>query len=101
MKPSTRRIVMAKEVAERWLNERVTTEYRLRVLYGGQGVKNLPGLLRAFRDRKAHLEDVPSIPSLGIREGYDFVEVWSEDYNGLVHLRDWFEKRSFETSGIW
>jgi hypothetical protein len=92
---------MAKEVAERWLGQRTEAEYRLRILYGGQGIKNIPGLLRAFRDRKATLQDVPAIPKLGVREGFDFVEVWAHDYDGLVQLRDWFEGRGYETSGVW
>lgn len=101
MEPSTRRVVMAKEVAERWLAQRTEAEYRLRVLYGGIGVKNIPGLLRAFRDRKATLRDVPPLPKLGVREGFDFVEVWTPNYDGLVQLRDWFEGRGYETSGVW
>ena len=101
MKPSTRRVVMAKEVAERWLSERVSTEYRLRVLLGGQGIKNLPGLMRAFRDRRAHLHGISAFDDFGVREWFDYVDMWSRNYGGLVQLRDWFETKGFETSGIW
>jgi len=93
---------MAKEVARRWLSRLAREEHRLRILYGAaRETRNLPNLLRSFRDRKATFPGIDPIRDLGILEGFDFVEVWSKDRVGLEKLRDWFEGRGHETSGIW
>ncbi len=77
------------------------TEHRFTVLLGTREIRNLPGLLRSFRDGKIAMSDVPRITDLGVKEGFDFVNVWSQDRDGLVALKDWFEKRGFETTGVW
>jgi len=96
-----KRVVMAREVAQRWLGRLARAEYRMRILYGVKEIKNLPNLLRSFRDRKAHFIGVPVIEDLGVKEGFDYVDVWSGDRSGLIKLRDWFEDRGYETTGIW
>lgn len=77
------------------------TEHRFTVLFGAREIRNLPGLLRSFRDGKVAMADVPRITDLGVKEGFDSVEVWSSDRESLVALKDWFEKRGFETTGVW
>lgn len=101
MPDSEKRVVMAKDVARRWLGRLATSEHRLKILYGVREEKKLPNLLRSFRDRKATFADVPFIEDMGVKEGFDYVEVWSSDRDGLMKLRDWFEKRGYETTGIW
>lgn len=96
-----KRVVMAKEVARRWLGRLASIEYRLKILYGVREIKNLPGLLRSFRDSRVVLASVPCIDDLGVKEEFDFVEVWSSNREGLLKLRDWFESRGYETTGIW
>jgi len=76
-------------------------EYRFSVLFGAREIRNLPGLLRSFRDGKVAMEDVPQIHDLGVKESFDTVSVWSTDREGLIKLKDWFEKRGFETTGVW
>jgi len=66
-----------------------------------QDGRNLPGLLRSFRDKKATMEGVPLIPDLGVKEHFESIEVWSSDHDALVKLKDWFEKRNLETTGVW
>ena len=44
---------------------------------------------------------VPKVADLGIKEGFDYVEMWSQDREGLVALKDWFETRGLETTGMW
>jgi hypothetical protein len=47
------------------------------------------------------LAGVPKIPDMGVREGFDSVEVWSSNAKGLSALQQWVEDRGLETSGIW
>ena len=96
-----KRVVMAKRVARRWLRRVAHAEYRFSVLLGSREVKNLPSLLRSFRDGKVAMEEVPRIPDLGVREAFDSVSVWSSDRTALIQLKDWFETRGFETTGVW
>ena len=95
-----KRIVMAKEVARKWLRKRAKVECRFTVYSTGK-VRNLPNLLKSFRDAKVTIKDVPKIPDLGIKEKFDAVELWSSDRVSLLKLKDWLEKRGLETSGIW
>lgn len=94
-------VVMAKCVAQRWLAKKVQVEYRIRLMYGARNYKNLPNLLRAFRDGKTSIVGLPPICDLGIKEDFDAVEIWSKEYDSLVRLCKWFEKQGFETTGIW
>jgi len=92
---------MSRRVAERWLRAVSFPEYRVRVLYGAHEIRNLPGLLHSFRDGRVAMVDVPTIPDLGVKDGADNIELWSRDRTALKALTAWFEKRGFETSGIW
>jgi len=100
-KPSEKRVVMAKVVARRWIKKQSTPEHRLTILYGAREIKNLPSLLRSHRDGKLRIGSVGPLPDLGVKEGFDQIVVWSSQYDPLVQLKDWFEVRGFETSGIW
>jgi hypothetical protein len=67
-KPSERRVVMARNVAARWLVARAQPLHWLRVYYGARDIKNLPGLMRSFRDERVRLGSMPPIHDLVIRE---------------------------------
>jgi len=97
-----RRTVMARDVARRWIKKNLKSEYRL-TLYAGASsrVKNISGLLKAFRDGKARIASVQGISDLGIRDYMDRIEIWSSDKDSLRQVKDWFEKRGVETSGLW
>lgn len=92
---------MAKEVARRYLERRAKAEYRLRIYACGPYIRNLAGLMRAFRDSKTKIAGVDAIPDLGVRDNFDSVSVWTSNYESLVSLKDWAEGRGMETSGIW
>lgn len=96
-----RQIVMARKVAQRWIASHVKDEHRFRVFSSSKEVKNLPILIRSFRDKKAKLEGVTPITDLGICENFDYMELWSTNHDALVELKDWFERSGFETTGIW
>jgi len=96
-----RRVIMARAVARRWLKKVATVEYRIRVFYGSRNYKNLPNLLRAFRDGKVIVAGVPIVSDLGIKADFDGIELWSRDFDGLCRLNGWLEKQSFDTTGIW
>lgn len=100
---SERRIIMAKNVAQRFIEDRLSAEYRLQVYGNSQDIKKLPGLLRSFRDGKINLTglDTPYIEDLGIQENFDSIELWSTHREPLKKLASWFEKRGMETTGIW
>ena len=95
-----RRIIMTREVARRWILKTAHAEYRFRV-YGASSIKHLPNLMRSLRDGKIAMEDVEPIHDLGIKEGFDSIEFWSGDRNRLSKLHTWFEKRDYETTGVW
>ena len=99
--PHSKKILMTKRVAERWLRAVSFPEYRVRVLYGAKEIRNLTGLLHSFRDGRVAMGSVPRIADLGVKDGSDGLELWSRDRVGLLALTTWFEKRGFETSGIW
>ena len=96
-----RQIVMAKAVAHKWLSTITAAEYRIRVMYSSRGYKNLPNLLRAFRDGKVQIKGLEPLLDLGVQEEFDYVEVWSKDYAGMSKLGQWFDKQKFDTTGIW
>lgn len=96
-----KRVIMARAVACRWIGKVAHEEYRFRVLYGAREFKNLPNLLRSFRDGKVAMTGLPAIPDLGIREDFDALEVWSSDRDALMRLAHWFEDRGMETTGVW
>lgn len=95
-----RQIVMSREMARRWILKKAHAEYRFWV-YGTGGIRYLPNLMRSLRDGKIAMEGVPSISDLGIQESFDAVELWSTNKNALVQLQQWFEKRGYETTGVW
>ena len=103
MKTEKKEIVMAKKVARRWLEQRLKAEYRVQAYTMAHcKVRNLPNLLKAFRDGKVKLAGVPTIPDLGVRvQGMDSIEFWSSNEEALKQLQEWLEKRGLETSGIW
>jgi len=96
-----KQIVMAKTLARRWLGKVASAEYRVRVMYSSREYRNLPNLLRAFRDGKVRIAGLAPVKDMGIRDEFDFVEVWSRDHAGLLRLGQWFEKQGFDTTGIW
>ena len=96
-----KRVVMPRVVARRWLVRVAHAEYRFKILLGAQGLKNMPGLLRSFRDKRVRMAGVDPLPDLGVKESFDYIEVWSSNHDGIVNLKDWFEKRGFETTGVW
>lgn len=94
-------VLMTKRVATRWLRSVAFPEYRVRVLFGTVEVRNLPNLLYSFRDGKVAMKGVPRVADLGVKTSFDGLELWSKDYEGLKALAYWFEKRGFETTGLW
>lgn len=98
---STKKVVMAHAVAQRWLANQARPEYRM-TIYGTTAVKGFPSLLRSFRDGKRPLigSRLSPIRDLGIREGFDSVEVWSGDRSSLRTLQHWVEAKGLETTGV-
>jgi hypothetical protein len=104
-KPSEKRVVMAREVAGRWLGNKSTPEYRISIYEAGTSrpIRNLASLLRSFRDGKAPIRGIPTIEDLGVEspDGDDTITIWSSDHAGLIGLDTWLAKRGYETTGIW
>jgi hypothetical protein len=99
--PSVRRIVMAKSVAFRWLEDHFNPEYRVTIHLMGKEGRRIPSLLRGFRDGHLRIGSVSGIPDLGISESFDSVDIWSRDHAGLRKLVGWFDEHGYETSGVW
>ena len=98
---SETQVVMARTVAARWISRVAQPEYRMRVMYGASEYRNLPNLLRAFRNGKVNIQGLSPMPDLGVKEAFDALEVWSSDHEAMRILSKWAEKRGFETSGVW
>ena len=104
-KPCKKRIVMAKGVAERWLKNHSSPEYRITVYETGTSkpVRNIVNLLRSFRDGKAKIAGIESISDLGIgsQESAGTITIWSSNHSELVKLDKWLTDRGFLSTGIW
>lgn len=96
-----RRVVMARRVAAAWIQKIAQTEYRFEVLAGAADLRNIPNMLRSFRDGKVAMSGIPQIPDLGLLEQGDSLALWSKDRTAILALKNWFEAKGFETSGVW
>ena len=96
-----KRVVMAKRVAARWITRKAQAEHRFSVLLGGRDIRNLPNLLRSYRDGKVALSEVTPCADLGIIDNGDSLTLWSNNREAMLNLKDWFEVRGFETTGVW
>lgn len=94
------RSAMAKILARKWLQANATPEYRLTVFSGGN-VKNLPSLLRAFRDEKVRIASVPFIQDLGVRAEGDKLILRTANRSAIAELDVWLNSKGFETTGVW
>lgn len=101
MRRNDKTVLMTKRIAERWLRSVMYPEYRFRVLYGSRDFRNMASLMFSFRDGRVAMEGVPRVADLGVKDDYDGLELWSKDHDGLKNLQMWFERRGFETTGIW
>lgn len=99
-KTKSKRVIMARSVARRYLRQITHPEYRLKVFHSDR-VNNLPDLLRNFRDGQLRIGSVPPIVDLGIQEEFDTLSIWTSNREALLGLRDWLEDRGIETSGVW
>ena len=103
--PSVVRVCMAKRIATSWLEKHAHPEYRITVYAGAESIRNLPGLLRAFRDNKARIAGksghLDPLEDLGINTGFDQVTIWSGNRTGMVELDKWLRSKGCETTGIW
>ena len=84
-----KRVLMARKLAAKWVAKQA------------REIKHLSSLLRSMRDGKLAMADVPTISDLGVSDDFDKVTMWSEDREALIKLAAWFEKRGFETTGVW
>jgi hypothetical protein len=101
-RPTTVRTALAKRLARKWLDTNAAPEFRLTV-YGEEGkIKNLPGLLRLFRDGKTKLSSsVLSLPDLGIKTQDEKLVLWSKDRAAMASLDQWLLRMGYETTGVW
>lgn len=102
---SHKKVAMARKIAESWLKEHSRVEYRVTAFPGPRGeIRNLPSLLRSWRDGKVRIASLTVIPDLGLKEGCEsgFLEYWSSDADGIRSLTKWLEDRGYETTGgVW
>lgn len=99
--PCVKRIVMAKRVASRWVQDCAVPQHRLTAYLPADNVSNVPALLRSFRNGTTRLASVPPIPDLGIQVGFDHLVVWSKDRTAMLALETWLQARGCETIGVW
>lgn len=102
-KPAERRVIMAHNIARKWLFEHAQPEFRLRVFTGSVRVSNFQrSALHKFRNgSKGPFREVDPLPDLGIEVKGDSLFVWSKNRKGLKQLMEHYEQQGFETTGIW
>ena len=104
-KPSSKRVIMAKNVATRWLKEHTAKEYRITVYetIKSKPIKNLVQLLRSFRDGKTKVAGLEPVTDLGLSsiESFGALTIWSTDHSKIKDLNDWLEKHGYDTTGVW
>lgn len=99
---SERKVVMAKKVARKYLESLGNPEYRVTVYSSFDSIKNLPSLMRSFRDGKIRMSglDLEPIRDLGIHEEFDSMTVWSSNESAMRVLCAWLDSRGHENTGI-
>lgn len=95
------RVAMAKRVAKAWLDKTAVPEFRVVVYSGSHQLKNIPGLLKGFRDGKSRIAGLAIIPDLGVKVEPDKITFSSRNKKALVSLDKWLTQKGCETSGIW
>ncbi len=97
----TRRILMAKKLARKWLEENSSAEYRLTIYENVErGGINLPSILRSLRTKRSRWASVGPIPDLTVKVGFDFVVVRSSDESSIVQLDGFLRSQGYETFGV-
>lgn len=103
--PSTKRVIMTKNVAERWLQVHTAREYRVTVYetIKSKPIKNLMQLLRSFRDGKTKVAGLEPVTDLGMSniESFGALTIWSSNYTEIKELITWLEKHGYDTTGVW
>lgn len=94
------RVIMARDVAARWLTKEATPEYRVTVYNIGKEDKNLPMLLRSYRDARIKLGGMMPIPDMGMKDLGDRIVLWSNNRQAMTDLANWFDKHNYENSGL-
>jgi len=101
-KPSAVRVLMARRVAHSWMQQHAKPEYRITVYHtSSKLVQNLPGLLRAFRDRKTKIAGMSPVTDLGVTVGMEHLVLRSGNREAMVELDQWLTRVGCETTGIW
>lgn len=106
---STVRVVMAKAVANRWLQGLSRSEYRFNIFGFDHPTKakKFASTLRSIRDRHHKKAStvftayLPAIADLGVKERGDMVEVWSSNVESLRKLAKVAESMGLNTDFIW
>lgn len=98
-KISTKRVVMARRLAKKWLESHMTPRFKVRV-FCNQDPKHLSSLLYSWRDGRMKLGSLKPLSDLGIKSGFDFLDIWSMNKKAMVELVSYLESRGYETTGV-
>lgn len=94
------RIAMAKRLAQAWLDKEAKPEFRFVIYTGSDEIKNIPALLKGFRDGNSVISGVPQIQDLGVIPETDKITFSSRDKESLEKLEQWLASKGCETSGF-
>lgn len=94
-------VIMRRKVALKWLKSRSKPYFQVTIYNRENSSKKTASLLRSIRDKKFSVKGMDAIEDLGVRESFDGVTLWSSDRKSLKKLTAWFEKRNYETTGVW
>jgi hypothetical protein len=96
-----KRTLMAKSIAEQYLEKLSQTEHRVRIFYGAGGdQRSIPSLLRSFRDGRIRMSGVSPTSHIGLSEEMDGLVVWSSDEEFIRTFCAWCDARGIEHTGV-
>jgi hypothetical protein len=98
--PIFRRVVMARSVAERWLEDVSHPEYRLTVYLPGNDARNVPALMQGLKEGRIRVAGLTTPKDFGVAEAFDAITMWSSDGEAIKKLAKWFDDRDYETTGV-
>ena len=101
MSNDSKRVVVSKSAADRWIQKHVSPEYRVDIYPGSHDLRKMYSKLKSFRDASYKMGSLEPVRDLGIIDHGDRLTIWSSDHGRMLKLCSYLESRGFETSGIW
>ena len=96
-----KKTLMAKSIADLYLQKLAQAEHRIKIFYGAGGdQRSIPSLLRSFRDGRIRMVGVSPTSHIGISEEMDGLVIWSSDEEFIRTFCAWCDVRGIDHTGV-